>query len=160
MSTSPGDTSFEDSQRLPAERLASAWFDLDQSGISDHVHGPELDITQNRILTLICELESCPVSDLRSRLQVDPSTTSRAISRLVDAGLAVRRRHMADRRMVLVSPTQAGRAHHDSARRRTEDLMTAALEGLDQADWEPLIRNVELFAGQASKYLSLSRPNR
>lgn len=158
MSTRPGDSTFDPALRSPAERLASAWFDLDQSGITDFVHGSELDITQIRILALICELGSCPVSDLRSRLQVDPSTTSRAISRLVDAGLAERRRHMADRRMVLVSPTEAGQTHHDESRGRAEALMTAALEGLGRAEWEPLIRNVELFVGQASKYLSMVQP--
>ena len=159
MSTPPGDSVFDASPQTPSERLASAWFDLDQSGISDFVHGTDLDITQTRILTLICELDSCPVSDLRSRLQVDPSTTSRAITRLVDAGLAERRRHLADRRMVLVAPTEAGQARHDGSRRRGRALMNAALEGLDQSEWEPLVHGVELFVGQATKYLSLVRPN-
>ena len=160
MSTPPGDNTFETPERSPAQRLTSAWFDLDQSGISEYVHGPDpLDLTQTRILTLICELGSCPVGELRSRLQVDPSTTSRAVSRLVESGLAERRRHMADRRMVLVAPTESGRARHTDARQRTEALMTSALDGLDESEWEPLIRNVELFVGQASKYLSLVDPS-
>ncbi|MCP3853986.1 MAG: winged helix-turn-helix transcriptional regulator [Actinomycetia bacterium] len=157
MSTPPADVPFETGQGSPAQRLTSAWFDLDQSGITEYVYGPEpLDATQTRILTLICEVGSAPVSELRGRLQVDPSTTSRAVSRLVVAGLAERRRHMADRRVVLVAPTAAGQARHDDARHRTEALMTAALDGLSEVERDPLIRNVELFVEQARKYLSMA----
>ena len=72
-----------------------------------------LDMGQHDALEVIVSLGEARMGDVAVALRVDPSTATRAVARLEDAGLVERRRADADARAVTVAPTRAGAALHD-----------------------------------------------
>ena len=76
-----------------------------------------LDMGQHDALEVIVALGEARMGDVATALRVDPSTATRAVSRLEDAGLVERRRVDTDARAVVVAPTAAGTALHDEIAR-------------------------------------------
>ncbi len=71
----------------------------------------EPNLTAGEIATLDCiagSTEAARMSDIASALQVDRSTATRAIDRLVQRGFATRKRDPIDARILRVSLTDAG----------------------------------------------------
>ena len=85
-----------------------------------------LDMGQHDALEVIIALGEARMGDLAAALRVDPSTATRAVSRLEEAGLVERRRDDTDARAVTVVPTRAGVALYD----RAADTARAALAEL------------------------------
>jgi DNA-binding MarR family transcriptional regulator len=85
---------------------------------SDAVHGLMLgavvgtDITPNEyaVLSAIGVLRAVSPTELATLLRVPPTSISRHVARMVDAGLAVRSPNPGDRRSYLLEVTDAGRA--------------------------------------------------
>jgi MarR family transcriptional regulator for hemolysin len=69
-----------------------------------------LELAQSDALVLLAESGGCRMSDLADALRVDASTATRAVQRLVEAGLATREADPCDRRGVVVRPTEQGLA--------------------------------------------------
>jgi DNA-binding MarR family transcriptional regulator len=67
------------------------------------------------------------MSELAEALRVDPSTATRAVHRLVRAGLADRGTGAADGRVVMVSATDDGRNRHAAIARRRRDSLARML---------------------------------
>jgi len=85
-----------------------------------------LDMGQHDALEVIVALGEARMGDVAAALRVDPSTATRAVSRLEEAGLVERRRVDSDARAVVVAPTRAGTALYE----RAADTARAALADL------------------------------
>jgi DNA-binding MarR family transcriptional regulator len=85
------------------------------------------------LLTALADGGGVTQKELARRASSDPNTTSEMLGRLQRRGLVVRQRHAADRRALLVSLTEAGRA---AQRRAMEGVAAfcAALAALVPAD--------------------------
>lgn len=64
---------------------------------------------QYAVLSAIAVLRSASPTELAARLRVPPTTISRHVAELVDAGLAVRAPHPSDRRSYLLELSDDGR---------------------------------------------------
>ena len=89
-------------------------------------HGPErLDLGQSDTLDVVVQRDGWRMCELAEALRVDASTATRAVARLHDDGLVVRRHSATDGRVVVVDATPAGRRRHgDIALRRREAVST------------------------------------
>ena len=74
------------------------------------LHGLGLSAGQELLLMLLWEKEPRSQAELTREMAIEPPTTSKMISRMATAGLIARKRSELDRRTVLVSLTEAGRA--------------------------------------------------
>jgi MarR family transcriptional regulator, organic hydroperoxide resistance regulator len=74
------------------------------------LHGLGLSAGQELLLMLLWEKEPRSQAELTRELAIEPPTTSKMLSRLAKAGVIVRKRSELDRRTVLVTLTEAGRA--------------------------------------------------
>ena len=68
------------------------------------------------------------MSELAEALRVEPSTATRAVQRLVNAGLAERRPSNDDGRVVQVEITEAGREVFEAVAARRAELLTFILK--------------------------------
>lgn len=68
------------------------------------------------------------MAELADALRVEPSTATRAVQRLVNAGLAERIPNPDDGRVVQVEITQAGRDVYDAVAARRGELLTFILK--------------------------------
>jgi DNA-binding MarR family transcriptional regulator len=123
-------------ENATATRIGVAWKELRRgaamSALRDRLFGAGADALepgQVDTLELLVAREAWRMSELADALRVDPSTATRAVQRLVKAGLAGRTANRADGRVVMVAPTAAGRARHQAIvdlRRTTLSSMLAA----------------------------------
>lgn len=150
-----------DQERQLAIRIGAAWKELRRGAsmarFRDHLFGAGADALepgQVDTLDLLVQQPAWRMSELAEALRIDPSTATRAVQRLLKAGLAERRPCADDGRVVMVSATEAGQARHAAiAGRRREALATmlAAFEPHERellADlMERLVHSLDDFAG-------------
>jgi DNA-binding MarR family transcriptional regulator len=74
------------------------------------LHGIGLSAGQELLLMLLWEKEPRTQAELTRELAIEPPTTSKMLARLAKAGVLERKRSELDRRTVLVTLTDAGRA--------------------------------------------------
>jgi len=97
-------------------------------------HRPgELSYAQYGLLFGLAEQGELCATDLASVADVAPSTATKMLDRLVEAGLVARVRSDLDRRVVMVALTERGAAIVAARRARYEELWTAALAGFSDA---------------------------
>ncbi|CAB4729304.1 MAG: MarR family transcriptional regulator [Actinobacteria bacterium] len=114
-------------------RIGAAWKELRRgaamSVLRDHLFGSgdnALEPGQVDTLELLVARDAWRMSELAEALRVDPSTATRAVQRLVKAGIAERTACSDDARVVMVSATEAGRVRH----RAIVDLRRATLKAM------------------------------
>ncbi len=118
------------------------------SAVRDWFYGTgddALELGQVDTLDLLAAQDSWRMTDLADALRVDPSTATRAVQRLVRAGLAERRQSDADGRVVMVSATPAGRARHEAVAGRRRTALEAMLGEFDDAERQQLADLLERF---------------
>lgn len=128
----------DDVEAALAARIGVAWKELRRgaamSVLRDHLFGAganALEPGQFDTLELLTKQDAWRMSELAEALRVDPSTATRAVQRLVRAGLAERKANRADGRVVMVSATAAGRRRQaavEQLRRRTFSTMLARFD--------------------------------
>ncbi len=99
------------------------------------LHGIGLSAGQELLLMLLWEKEPRSQAELTRELAIEPPTTSKMLSRLEKAGVIARHRSESDRRTVLVTLTEAGRALEgpvNAAWRTLEQDTVAALTPAEQ----------------------------
>ncbi|WP_319452162.1 MULTISPECIES: MarR family winged helix-turn-helix transcriptional regulator [unclassified Mycobacterium] len=99
------------------------------------LHGLGLSTGQELLLMLLWDKEPRTQAELTRELAIEAPTTSKMISRMARAGLIVRNRSEVDRRTVLVTLTDAGRALEgpvNAAWRTLEQDTVAALTAEEQ----------------------------
>ncbi len=120
-----------------ARRIALAWRELRRgaSGVALRAHllgpdGPPLEQAQLDALEILVagpsDGDGRQMSEFADALRVDPSTATRAITRLERHGLAERVRDAGDGRIVMARPTAAGRRMIE----RVDTLRVAGMERL------------------------------
>jgi DNA-binding MarR family transcriptional regulator len=115
------------------EQLMRSAVGLTSRAFADCEPDADLPLQQWRALAVVMESGSSgvPVGHLGRRLGVATSGASRVVARLERRGLVTLRRGVADRRMALVHPTDAGRHLWTAIVERRRALIRAALAGAD-----------------------------
>lgn len=106
----------------------------------------EITIAQYRTLVMLTSRGPQRLVDLAAGLNVAPSTAGRMCDRLVRKGLIRKHRARADRRAVLVSITQAGRAVVDQATARRREVISAILAQLPPERQHAVTQALRAFA--------------
>lgn len=140
-------------------RIAIAWRDLRRlknQRLSEPVPQGQLDT-----MDVISQLGSCSMVELSAALRIDASTATRAVDRLVETGMAERRRSDEDARTVMVELTRKGR---DLERRLTAERllhMESILDRLKPEDRQPLAESLEglLAAADAANLAAQQHDN-
>jgi DNA-binding MarR family transcriptional regulator len=94
---------------------------------------------QWKTLTVLSRNEGINQGGLADLLEIEPITLCRMIDRLAEAGLVERRRDPTDRRAWNVYLTPASRPILNDLRAIADDMTTAALAGIDDADQAKLV---------------------
>ena len=97
----------------------------------DRLHRAELSFTHGHILSMLDRHGSMTMGRLAEMLDVSLSNASGVIDRLEERGLVERIRVPDDRRVVLVRPTELGRAALVRAEVLKDELVQAILARLD-----------------------------
>lgn len=141
-------------QREVAVRVGRAWREIrrgaSMSRLIEYLFGAgddALEIGQMDTLDLLVQQPAWRMGDLAEALRVDPSTATRAVQRLERVGLAARCGGLDDKRVVMVSASDAGRLRHGAAAARREELMNHIMSSFGQGELEKLASTLEQFIG-------------
>ncbi len=118
-----------------AVRIGLAWREVRRgsstSSLRDFLYGSEQEsIEQGQMdtLDLLALQPAWRMSELADALRVEPSTATRAVQRLVNAGLAERISSPDDGRVVQVEITDQGRDVYEAVAARRGELLTFILK--------------------------------
>ena len=124
--------------------------------VRDYLFGTgddRLDQGQMDSLDLLAQRRSWRMSELAEALRVDPSTATRAVQRLVNVDMAVRRQSDEDGRVVIVEITEAGRARHATVAARRMVLMSHMLKAFTPAERPQLADMLERFIAAVDEFV-------
>jgi DNA-binding MarR family transcriptional regulator len=161
MSPSPEPVDLRDPEQLQlAVRIGLAWIELRRgaamSALRDQLFGSDADALeqgQMDTLDLLAQRPTWRMSELADALRVDPSTATRAVQRLVRAGLASRGPSDDDGRVVVVAITPSGAARHAEVATRRARLMAHLLGRYTPAEREQLAEMLERFVAAVDDYV-------
>lgn len=114
---------------------------------------PFLELGQIDTLDLLAWSGEVRMSDLADALRVDRSTATRAVDRLVRAGLAERSTVAGDGRGVVVRATAAGEALHVDLSERRRAFLKTVLEAFDDAEQLQLADLLERLVARSDALL-------
>lgn len=123
-----------------------------------------LSAGQQFVLMLLWDESPQTQADLTRQLMVEPPTTAKMLARLERAGFIARGRSASDRRVVLVSLTESGRALEGpvtSVWHRLEEQTTSALTPAEQDQLRALLIRVagSLATTSAEPTVERARPS-
>src|SRR3954451_21905441 len=95
--------------------------------------GPSLTATQRLALFELVDQGPLRLNDLAARMGTSAPTASRAVDALVEAGLAERRTHDADRRALQIELTAEGRALVEQRKANVAEAFAEAATGMPEA---------------------------
>ena len=113
-----------------------------------------LEIGQMDTLALLVQQPEWRMGDLAEALRVDPSTATRAVQRLEKFGLAQRCTGTEDKRVVMVSASDSGRARHAEAAARREELLQHIMSAYEPIEFEQLATLMERFVSSLDSFVS------
>lgn len=113
---------------------------------NDFRNGKPLSLIDEQALLFIASVRSCNAKDLSRHLGVPPTTTSTLVSRLVKNGLINRDRTEENRRVVVLSPTQAGLTSVDAVLAEQRMHCKQMLSALECDERSRFIASVETIA--------------
>lgn len=119
-------------------------------------HAPEfleiaITMPQAKLVYLLAAARELHMSELVTRLGVSLSTISGLVERLVDQGLAARRDDPEDRRQVVVSITERGKAFVDRFRELNAGQLRQLLGVLDDAELATVSRALSILGAAAER---------
>ena len=129
-------------------RIAHAWRELRRgaamTALQERMKGEVgLDLGQRDTLEVLVGTEGCRMSDLADLLRVDASTATRAVARLVDAGLAERVSCATDARAVRVHASEEGKRLNAELLENRRTGMDELLAGFTKAEQRALADGME-----------------
>lgn len=156
---------FDDST---ARRIALAWRELRRGAagavLRSHLLGPDgppLEQAQLDALEILASRSAgWRMSEFADALRVDPSTATRAITRLERHGLAERVAADADKRVVTARVTAAGRRTVERVGRLRSFGMQRLLECFDDDEREQFAGYLERFVGSIDELVAELERNR
>ena len=158
MTKSPVDLS-QPSEQVLAARIGQAWIELRRgaamSALREHLFGAgddALEPGQVDTLDLLVRRPSWRMSELAEALRVDPSTATRAVQRLLRAGLAERAQCVDDGRVVNVSATPEGRVRHEAIAARRRIFLATVMGAFDPEQREMLADLLEKMVGAVDEF--------
>ena len=142
-------------------RIGAAWREL-RRGASMQAFRPivygegdeALDLGQVDALDMLVFHGSVRMGDLAEALRVDASTATRAVNRLVDAGLASRERSDGDGRVMVVVLTEHGKEVHRAMMLRRRDALEGILADLNPKERQQLATLLERFIAGLDSYVA------
>ena len=116
-------------------------------GVEQTVTGRALGLTNARMMALaaVIAAEPCSMSDLAARLALPSPLATRVAEELVTRDLVERLGDPGDRRRVLLRPTGQGRAALEAVHGEAEQLVSAVLERMTEAETEALLVGLRAF---------------
>ena len=114
------------------------------------LHDLGLAAGQELLLMLLWDESPQSQADLTRQLMVEPPTTAKMLARLERNGVISRDRSRVDRRVVLVSLTDEGRALEEPVRAAWEALEELTTAGLTEAECDQLRSLLARLAGSLS----------
>jgi len=148
-----------------AVQIGRSWVQIRRGAggtLRDYLYGTgeeSLEQGQMDSLDLLARRPSWRMSDLAEALRIDPSTATRAVQRLVTAGLAVRTPNEDDGRVVMVEITDAGRSRHADVNARRGLLMTHMLSAFTPEERPVLAEMLDRFVAAVDEFVeNLPRP--
>ncbi|HEY7628588.1 MAG TPA: MarR family transcriptional regulator [Ilumatobacteraceae bacterium] len=143
-----------------AVRIGASWVQIRRGAsmgtLRDYLLGTgdeALEQGQMDSLDLLARQASWRMSDLAEALRIDPSTATRAVQRLVGAGLAKRCPHDDDGRVVMVEVTAAGLARHADVNARRGELMAHMLGAFTPEERPVLADMLERFVAAVDEFV-------
>jgi DNA-binding MarR family transcriptional regulator len=128
-----------------AVRFGMSWREMRRGAaagaLRDQLYGDgddALEPGQVDTLDLVVQRDEWRMSELAEALRVDPSTATRAVQRLVRAGLVERRTHIEDGRVVMVAATTLGRSTFEDLLKRRLNLVAVLLADFSPEEREQL----------------------
>ena len=106
----------------------------------------QTDMGANFVLGLLLEKGPQRVGEIAQALGTDPSTVSRKVAALVDAGLVERRVDPDDGRAHLLAATPAGEQKCTDGKRHRMDMVASVLSGWPEDSRRQLARLLSQFA--------------
>ena len=144
-----------------AVRIGLAWREIRRgastSSLRDYLYGSDdesIEQGQMDTLDLLALQPAWRMSELADALRVEPSTATRAVQRLVNAGLATRRPSPADGRVVEVEITDAGREIHEKVNARREELFTFIMRRYTLDELPVFAEMLERFVVSVDKFVA------
>jgi len=141
-------------------RIGAAWKELRRGAamgvLRDHLFGSgenALEPGQVDTLELLVARDAWRMSELADALRVDPSTATRAVQRLVRAGMASRTACVDDSRVVMVSATPAGRARQRAISELRRATLKAMLATFSPAEREQFADYLDRFVAALDQYV-------
>ena len=142
-------------------RIGAAWREL-RRGASMQAFRPivygegddALDLGQVDALDMLVFHGSVRMGELAGALRVDASTATRAVNRLVDAGLASRERSDDDGRVMVVVLTAHGKQVHRAMMERRRDALEGILADLNPKERLQLATLLERFIAGLDSYVT------
>jgi len=142
-----------------AGRIGLAWRELrrgaSMSTLQTLLQGETgLDLGQLDTLEHLVLGGACRMSELAEVLRVDASTATRAVARLVDTGLAVRRTDARDARCVVVEASPDGVARYEELATSRRASMVEMIAHLPLADRRRLVDGMEQLVAALDAYVA------
>ena len=141
-------------------RIGAAWKELRRGAamgvLRDHLFGSgenALEPGQVDTLELLVARDAWRMSELAEALRVDPSTATRAVQRLVKAGIAERTTCVEDARVVMVSATPTGRVRHRAIVDLRRATLTAMLESFSDEERDQFAGYLDRFVAALDNYV-------
>lgn len=142
-----------------ARRIGIAWRELRRGAAMAHVreriYGGELEMGQSDALDVLVQSGPSRMGDLADALRVDSSTATRAVNRLVDAGLVQRTPAPDDARGVVVSVTRKGRAVHDRFSLRAMAALNEIIDHLEPEERDNVANGLEQLIDAIDRYVGV-----
>ena len=143
-----------------AVRIGASWVQIRRGAamgtLRDYLLGTgdeALEQGQMDSLDLLARQPLWRMSDLAEALRIDPSTATRAVQRLVAAGLASRSTNDGDGRVVMVEITEAGRSRHADVNARRGLLMAHMLGAFTPEERPILADMLERFVSAVDEFV-------
>jgi DNA-binding MarR family transcriptional regulator len=147
-----------------AVRIGVAWRELRRGaamqGLRRQLYGAgpgAIDMGQVDTLDLLVQRPAWRMSDLAAALRVDASTATRAVSRLVDAGLVSRTAAPDDARVVMAAATARGRRAQRRLAERRRHLLDRILDDFDEDEQGHLADLLERLVSGVDRVVSDAR---
>lgn len=107
-----------------------------------------LNLSRSRALSSIDQLAPCTMSELAAYVAVDRTTLTRTVDQLADAGFVERTTPREDRRQVLLTVTETGKAVSRRALQAVYRLNRDLLRALPEPQQRQLARALDRLVGQ------------